>query len=318
MMNNIRLVGGGLQANTEKKYSVLIVEDDRVALHSLSTIVESLGYRVQTASNGADAYTMARENPSVADIIITDRIMPIMDGVALTRKLKRSVKTENIPIIMLTGAKASEDMATGIEAGVFYYLQKPPEHQLVKSVLESARREVSRRRILHSTLGAHQSAFNFVDVLRLTISKVNEIEPACSLLASVHNEPDKIVMGIFDLVQNAVEHGILRFGFREKHRLLSEGSWKDALYARSAACDEYNGEVEVTIIKKETKLVLTVKDSGGGFDWSQFMSVDPSRSSALCGRGIARAKTLCFDQMVYNNVGNQVTAIKELQRPFSW
>lgn len=296
---------------------VLIVDDDRMGLTMLTSMVEELGYTVETAVNGAEAYTLLREDSGRADLVITDRMMPVMDGLALTRRLKRDPETADIPIVMLTGATEASDVAAGLEAGAFYYLVKPAAEQLVTSVLQSAMQEVRRKRKVSDKIGAHQSAFGNVRILRMALAAPQDIEPVCSLLSSVHPTPDKVVQGIFELVQNAVEHGLLRFGLQEKQRLLAMGSWREALAERSAD-PAYRGEVEATIIRKEDALILTVKDPGPGFNWRQHLTVDPARSSALCGRGIARANSLIFDKLVYNDVGNEATALMRLQKPAKW
>ena len=307
----------GSAAQTPSAGRVLIVDDDRMGLTVLSSMVEDLGYRVETATNGAEAYALLREDPERADIVVTDRMMPVMDGLALTRRLKRDPETASIPVVMLTGATETSDIAAGLEAGAFYYLVKPAAEELVTSVLNSAMQEVRRRDSFTAQVGAHQSAFANIRILRMVLSTPREVEPVCSLLASVHPTPDKVVQGIFELVQNAIEHGVLRFGLQEKQRLLSLGKWSEALAERSLD-PAYRGEVEATIVRKDEALILTVKDPGPGFAWRNHLTVDPSRSSAVCGRGVARANTLVFDKLVYNEAGNEATALMRLQQRVKW
>lgn len=307
----------GVSASNNAIARILLVDDDRMALAMLASMLDELGYAVETAANGAEAYALLREDPGRADLLVTDRMMPVMDGLALTRRLKREPDTRDMPIVMLTGATEVDEVAAGLQAGVFYYLVKPAARQLVASVLESATQEVGRKRRLSEELGAHQAAFANIRVLRMVLSTPQEVEPVCSLLSSVHPTPDKVVQGIYELVQNAVEHGILRFGLQEKQRLLTQGLWKDALLDRGRS-PSHPGEVEATMIRKEEALILTVKDPGPGFVWKPHLVVDPARSSAPCGRGIARANTLIFDKLVYNETGNEATALMRLQKTARW
>jgi CheY-like chemotaxis protein len=96
---------------------VLLVEDDRMAQLMISTMLNDLGYQVETADNGAEAYAMLRENPERVDFLLTDRFMPALDGLGLTRRLKRETPTRHLPIIMLTGTGDAASVAEGIEAG---------------------------------------------------------------------------------------------------------------------------------------------------------------------------------------------------------
>lgn len=297
---------------------VLLVDDDRMSLTVIQSEIEDLGFIVDTAVNGAEAYAMMREHPDRYSIVVTDRMMPVMDGLALTRRLKNDPSTSNVPVVLLTGATEPADVSAGLEAGAFYYLTKPPETALVRSVLGSALKEVRRQKSASDRLSSHQSAFRNIQVLRMTLSTPDEVEPVCSLLSSLHDEPEKIVQGVFELVQNAVEHGVLRFGLQEKARHLEAGSWDRALATRSRDPAYAKGSVEATILRKDAGLVLIVKDTGPGFDWKRFLAADPSRSALKCGRGIARANAFIFDKLVYNQAGNEVTAAIRQERPLKW
>jgi len=296
---------------------VLIVDDDRIVLSYFQQMLASLGFLAETAGDGAEAYAMLRENPGRADVVITDRMMPVMDGFALTRRLKRDPATRGIPVILLTGSKVAEDIAAGLDAGAFYYLTKPPSLELMQSVIESARKEVDRQRNVASKLSLHQSAFVNVTVLRTVLHRPDEVEGVCSLLASLHVEPETIIQGVYELVQNAVEHGVLRFGLQDKATLLAAGRWPQELAGRSKD-PAYQGQVEATMVRRDEHLVLTVKDTGPGFDWRRFLAADPSRAGTLNGRGIARANNYTFGKLVYNEAGNEVVGVIQGKKSIEW
>lgn len=298
--------------------SILLVDDDRMGLLSLSSMIEDLGYRVETATDGAEAFAMMREDPDRADIIVTDRMMPVMDGLALTRRLKRTKETAATPVVLLTGASSAEDVNDGLAAGAFYYLSKPADPGMVESVLNSAMREVKRSKGISEQLNSHQAAFRNIEIMRMRLSRPDEVESVCSLLASMHEQPDRIVQGIYELVQNGIEHGLLGFGLENKSRLLAEGQWEAALASQSRKVASQGRSVEATMIRKENTLVLSVKDPGSGFAWRAYLGADQARSSTLCGRGIARANTLVFDRIAYNEAGNEVTAILRLEKQIKW
>ncbi len=290
----------------KRQRRVLLVDDDRSSLLVLSGMLESLGYAVETAENGAEAFTMMREDAQRADIVVTDFMMPVMDGVGLTRSLKRADATRNIPVVMLTGANSDDDMSAGIAAGVFYYLTKPPVRGLVTSVMNSALQEVERNERVRNELGSHQSAFRNMEIARFRLRLPDEVDGVVSLMASLHHEPDAAIQGIYELVQNAVEHGVLRFGLKEKTRLLAEGGWDEALKARAHDPRYAKGVVEATAMRRKGGTLFVVKDNGPGFTWKPFLASDPARAAARCGRGIARAANYSFDRLVYNESGNQV------------
>jgi len=102
---------------------VLLADDNEMMVKVLSNILASEGYLVSSAVNGLEAYKLAvQEKP---DIIITDFIMPVMDGAALIKKLKSQLATRYIPIILLTAKDKEDAEVEGINAGADDYLTKP-------------------------------------------------------------------------------------------------------------------------------------------------------------------------------------------------
>ncbi len=79
---------------------VLVVDDEIHIVHVVAIKLRNNGYEVITAGNGAEAFELVREEKP--DIIVTDFQMPVMTGLELVEKLRRSEATKDIPVIMLT------------------------------------------------------------------------------------------------------------------------------------------------------------------------------------------------------------------------
>ena len=79
---------------------ILIVDDSETVVHFLRMVLEREKYEVDTASDGTDA--LAKAHQSLPDLIVTDSIMPGMDGFALLHALRADPATEAVPVIMLT------------------------------------------------------------------------------------------------------------------------------------------------------------------------------------------------------------------------
>ncbi len=102
---------------------ILVVDDNEIILKVLSNVLESEDYLVITAENGLEAMKIAmQEKP---DLMITDFLMPQMDGVTLIKKLKSQLATRYIPVIMLTAKDEVDAEVKGIDAGADDYLTKP-------------------------------------------------------------------------------------------------------------------------------------------------------------------------------------------------
>lgn len=102
--------------------SVLIVEDNKELNNHIASLL-SKTYNIKTALNGKDGFELAQKY--VPDLIITDVVMPIMDGTELLQSIRRNASTSHIPVIMLTAKVDVEDKIKGLEIGADAYITKP-------------------------------------------------------------------------------------------------------------------------------------------------------------------------------------------------
>lgn len=119
-------------AETVKSYTVLIVEDNPELRNYLKQELSKL-YKVITAENGKKGYELAVQK--LPDIIVTDVIMPVMDGLQMCKNIKGDLKTSHIPLLMLSAKAMVKDRLEGIDSGADMYLSKPFELDILKSSL---------------------------------------------------------------------------------------------------------------------------------------------------------------------------------------
>ncbi len=133
-------VGLNTDKKLEQKTPILIVEDDAELLDFLTHMFSS-AYEVHTATNGADALKRATEYPFA--LVISDVMMPEMDGYELCRELKSDIKTSHIPVILLTAKGGTDDIVRGYESGAEAYVPKPFDPQIldlqVKNIIKARR-----------------------------------------------------------------------------------------------------------------------------------------------------------------------------------
>jgi YesN/AraC family two-component response regulator len=107
----------------DKKNQIILIVEDEADIRSFILEYFELNYQIIEASNGKEGLEMAiRNNP---EIIITDVIMPLMDGVEMCQKLKEDIRTSHIPIILLTARSSVENKIEGLETGADAYIEKP-------------------------------------------------------------------------------------------------------------------------------------------------------------------------------------------------
>ena len=99
-------------------YKVLICDDQPDIVNALKIYLKPEGYELLTAQNGKEALEMAKE----ADLILMDIMMPVMDGITATDKIR---EFSNVPIILLTAKSETEDVVLGLNAGADDYITKP-------------------------------------------------------------------------------------------------------------------------------------------------------------------------------------------------
>jgi CheY-like chemotaxis protein len=103
--------------------TILVVDDERDARDIAGSLLANAGFDVLYAGNGAEAIALLRRRP--VDLIVMDMMMPVMDGIAATRKLKGNAATAGIPILAITGDPGDALREEALAAGCDTYLVKP-------------------------------------------------------------------------------------------------------------------------------------------------------------------------------------------------
>jgi len=152
---------------------VLVVEDSADMRRLITTLLEK-HFVVVEAEDGIEGIAAAKK--IIPDIIISDIIMPGVDGVQLCRELKNDIDTSHIPIILLTAKTAEKDIIRGLEAGADDYITKPFHVQVlltrVKNLINLRRQlqlKIERRMLLQP------EEFNFSELENLFLDKFQEL-----------------------------------------------------------------------------------------------------------------------------------------------
>lgn len=110
---------------------ILIAEDDPISRRILEANLLEWGYEVVVASDGGEAWEIIQQ-PESPNLIISDWMMPRMDGLALCREIRNMEKSEYIYFIILTAKGEKKDIIKGLEAGADDFLTKPFNQQELK------------------------------------------------------------------------------------------------------------------------------------------------------------------------------------------
>ncbi len=130
------------EKGVEEKYCILIVEDNSDVINYIKTLLQDQ-YNVILANNGKEA--LAKASEVMPDIIVSDIMMPEMDGYELCSSIRESSLLNHIPVVLLTAKSSVEDKIQGLKSGAEAYLKKPFDAEELLLLIENI---LSRRQLL--------------------------------------------------------------------------------------------------------------------------------------------------------------------------
>ena len=112
--------------------TILLVDDESAILDALRAVLEDAGYGVVTAGNGAEG--LARLRDSAPDLVVTDTMMPVLDGIGFVRQMKAQPDYSAIPVIMMSAARGALPKEDLPKAASFF--QKPFDLDALLTTIE--------------------------------------------------------------------------------------------------------------------------------------------------------------------------------------
>lgn len=205
--------GKGSKAKTGLR--ILLVEDEEEIKSYLKQELQN-EYRISVCCNGKEAYDIIlKEMP---DLVISDVMMPEMDGLTLCRKVKQNTNVNHIPIVLLTAKSRIEDTLEGMETGADAYIVKPFNTELLRSTVVNL---LANRRLLRNKFsGAQQQQ----DKMEKITMKSNDEVLLARIMKVVNEHLDDPKFSVETL---ASEVGISRVHLHRKLKELTNLSARD-------------------------------------------------------------------------------------------
>jgi sigma-B regulation protein RsbU (phosphoserine phosphatase) len=291
---------------------ILIVDDnphDRALLHEY---LSREGYETETAEDGVEGFHMLERDPWRYDVLLLDRNMPRLGGVELLQWLKANAELRSLPVILQTASDSRADLIEAMKGGAFYYLTKPYDVEMLLTVVATAARDRANYRQLQSVSRRGEMATGLLRSATFRLRTIEEARDVGTLVAGLCPDPSNTVIGLTELIVNAVEHGNLGITYAEKSELSGMDRWLAELDRRAALPENAGKFVDVAFERDENAIRITVRDLGNGFDWRPYLEPDPTRVFDTHGRGITIARRLSFDELEYHDPGNEVVATIDL------
>ena len=291
--------------------SVLVVDDSPVDRRLVGGLLsKSPNLQLSYAADGQEALdAMTR---CVPNLVVTDLIMPNMDGLELVAEIVERYPT--VPVILMTGKGSEEVAVKALKAGAASYVPKAAMGELlldtVENVLAMAYEEQTQVRLMDCMTGCSFTLDNDATMVPVLVNYLRRFIRKSGLC----DETDGIrtCVALEEALNNALYHGNLELASaahevdRTAYRALVEERRKTEPYCQRKIY------VEVHVTPTYGRFVI--RDEGRGFDPNRLPDpTDPANLEKLSGRGLLLMRTF-MDDVVFNERGNEVTLIKK-RRP---
>jgi PleD family two-component response regulator len=165
--------------STDNTHKIFIVEDDVDLAEMLCAYFRAQGYQVSNAIRGTDAVSAISQE--VPDVIVLDIRLPDIDGYEVCRQIRRSRRTQNIPVIFLTEKRDREDKLAGLELGAVDYITKPFDIQELRLRVRNALRRTSLSTLLNPVTGLPEGT-----LVRERLENIAHLADWGIVLAGIH------------------------------------------------------------------------------------------------------------------------------------
>ena len=174
----------------EQNNLIVIAEDSPTQAEKLKFLLNGFGYEVAHGINGKEAFDLAKKYLPI--VIITDILMPEMDGYELCRKIKADEKLKQIPVVLLTVLTNATDILKGLSCGADNYIMKPYDEKYLSTNLNSIlankhilKEDQVKTKINQENVNAAQNKLNaFCNLVAAQSGKHIDADAADALLAS--------------------------------------------------------------------------------------------------------------------------------------
>lgn len=290
---------------------LLVAEDSPTQTVQIRGLLESASYEVETVENGKAALRRL-EAGDTPDLVLTDMMMPEMDGLQLVRAIR--VHYSGIPVILMTAQGTDSIAIEALEDGAAGYVPKSQLNEMllyqIERVLHAAHVDRTYDRLLMS-LERNELEFKLENDARL-------IDPLVELLQQMAHGVGicdstrrvQLGMAIEHALLNAIYRGNLEISpadMRKASELLIRGEGESIIEQRQRQSPHGDRRVHVHAVLTRDKAQFTIRDEGKGFDTAAVLDLASEKSIGQSeGQGLVLMRTF-MDDVAFNDIGNEVT-----------
>jgi serine phosphatase RsbU (regulator of sigma subunit)/ActR/RegA family two-component response regulator len=262
-------------------------------------------YEIILADSGNEGIEKFREFSP--DIVISDIRLPDKSGNIVVKEIKEMDK--DVPIIVITGYSDHDLILSAMQNGAVELLKKPFKPKDLKYLVSKIETLFKKIRVKLSA-----ACLQWEKRHLKIINDINIIPSVTDFIFShvdyIFKEVSFMKIGLQEILINAIEHGNLNISYKEKQRLLAADQYNRILREKAALPENADKYVDVKVFSTPEYLKIIVEDMGPGFDLSSIPDPEnPENFLNENGKGIMMTMN-AFDEVTYNDTGNQVTLVK--------
>jgi len=297
--------------------TVLIIEDNSANYKLLETILTTEGYKLLHAWNGAEGLQMLGLHFDVIDVVLLDLMMPKVSGIEFLERIRGENKYDNLPIIVQTADHSEAALQSVASLGVYFFLTKPIDIYVCQAVVRNAIEDARATEKILRQANRNELSFCLINYGEFTFKTEAEALVLAASLSNVCPAPRKQLLGLTELMINAVEHGNLGISQEEKHLLIEKNQLDVEIKKRLEQPPYCERKAKIKIEKNKKRIRFEISDEGEGFNWQKEIALSEKRFMQPSRRGIALAHKIGFDKIEYNARGNTVVAYADFKNGLS-
>jgi DNA-binding response OmpR family regulator len=292
---------------------LLLIEHNREALKTLTDLLYTYKIDFDVLKDTDNAFQTVLNHHEEYNAVIINRNNTNMNGMNLLTRIKTCSLLTTLPVLLKSdhAILTNEEIEAGIRAGARYYLPALSEPETVITVIQTAMSDQNRYTTLQKSISEEVPAHSLIEG-KFAFRHLTDAHAVANFLSQACPNPRLAIVGISEILINAIEHGNLGISYEEKSHLQDRDLWLKEVERRLTLPENIHKSVEVEYKKTEQEIRILVTDQGQGFNWTKFQNIDSKRVFDNHGRGIVMAKSLVFERLEYHAPGNQVLCVISL------
>lgn len=295
---------------------VMFVDTDQESLDFFKKNVDGFSEVVPSFyDDPVKAYRELLKNKEVYSVVLLEKSMQKMAAFEILNKINVNPFARYTQFLLMTDEMSEQDISDGLDAGAYFFLIKPFDRMVFRTVLKSALKMSFSFGELSKEAADFSATSGLLEKGNFTVRTPAHCEQVSSWLSKGCPNSVNVNLGLNELIINSIEHGNLEITYDEKTELMSKDKMKEEIQARLKDPRFSDRACRIAFYREKDKIVFDITDDGKGFDYNYYLNFTPERVFDNHGRGIVMAKNLYFDELEYIAPGNRVIASINLKEP---